>query len=115
MIPKDNTRIVMVDSKLFAQAVGPGGHHLGGEVPFGADGRGFRQVRTDRAQHGGRPGRWKSWSSTTTATPSSCPFNARYLLDITDQISGGSMEMRFGGPNDPALVLDRPTATCATS
>jgi DNA polymerase-3 subunit beta len=33
-------------------------------------------------------------------------FNARYLLDITDQISGESMEMRFGGPNDPALVLD---------
>jgi DNA polymerase-3 subunit beta len=33
-------------------------------------------------------------------------FNARYLMDITDQISGEVMEMRFGGSNDPALVLD---------
>ena len=33
-------------------------------------------------------------------------FNARYLLDITDQISGEMAELRFGGPNDPALVLD---------
>jgi DNA polymerase-3 subunit beta len=33
-------------------------------------------------------------------------FNARYLLDITDQISGELAELRFGGPNDPALVLD---------
>jgi DNA polymerase-3 subunit beta len=33
-------------------------------------------------------------------------FNARYLLDVTDQISGEQAEFRFGGPNDPALVLD---------
>ena len=33
-------------------------------------------------------------------------FNARFLLDITDQISGATAELRFGGPNDPALVLD---------
>jgi len=33
-------------------------------------------------------------------------FNARFLLDITDQIAGETMELRFGGPNDPALVLD---------
>ena len=33
-------------------------------------------------------------------------FNARYLLDVTDQISGETAEFRFGGPNDPALVLD---------
>jgi DNA polymerase-3 subunit beta len=33
-------------------------------------------------------------------------FNARYLLDVTDQISADQAEFRFGGPNDPALVLD---------
>ena len=33
-------------------------------------------------------------------------FNARYLLDVTDQIAGEIAEFRFGGPNDPALVLD---------
>ena len=38
--------------------------------------------------------------------PFELSFNARYLLDITDQIAGGNMELRFGGPNDPALVLD---------
>ena len=38
--------------------------------------------------------------------PFELSFNARYLLDITDQISGEMAELRFGGPNDPALVLD---------
>jgi DNA polymerase-3 subunit beta len=38
--------------------------------------------------------------------PFELSFNARYLLDITDQISGETAELRFGGPNDPALVLD---------
>ena len=38
--------------------------------------------------------------------PFELSFNARYLLDVTDQISGESAEFRFGGPNDPALVLD---------
>jgi DNA polymerase-3 subunit beta len=33
-------------------------------------------------------------------------FNARYLLDVTDQIAGEIAEFRFGGPNDPALVID---------
>jgi DNA polymerase-3 subunit beta len=33
-------------------------------------------------------------------------FNARFLLDITDQIAGETAVLRFGGPNDPALVLD---------
>ena len=33
-------------------------------------------------------------------------FNARYLLDVTDQITAEQAEFRFGGPNDPALVLD---------
>ena len=27
-------------------------------------------------------------------------------MDITDQIGGETAELRFGGPNDPALVLD---------
>ena len=38
--------------------------------------------------------------------PFELSFNARYLLDVTDQISGEQCELRFGGPNDPALVLD---------
>ena len=38
--------------------------------------------------------------------PFELSFNARYLLDITDQISGEMAELRFGGPNDPALVMD---------
>ena len=38
--------------------------------------------------------------------PFELSFNARYLLDVTDQISAEQAEFRFGGPNDPALVLD---------
>ena len=29
-----------------------------------------------------------------------------HLTERTPQISGAEMELRFGGPNDPALVLD---------
>jgi len=38
--------------------------------------------------------------------PFELSFNARYILDVTDQIGAPQAEFRFGGPNDPALVLD---------
>ena len=33
-------------------------------------------------------------------------FNARYLLDVADQIQGETAEFRFAEPHDPTLVLD---------
>ena len=33
-------------------------------------------------------------------------FNARYLLDVTDQIQGENAEFRFADPASPTLVLD---------
>jgi DNA polymerase-3 subunit beta len=33
-------------------------------------------------------------------------FNARYLLDVTGQITGETAEFRFADPASPTLVLD---------
>ena len=42
-------------------------------------------------------------------------FNARYLLDVADQIQSESAEFRFADPFAPALVLDPATPTSSMS
>jgi DNA polymerase-3 subunit beta len=105
VIPKDNTRIVMVDSKLFAQAVdrvATISAEKSRSVRMAVDSG--KCVLTVRNMEAGQAVEELELDYDGDAFELS--FNARYLLDITDQISGESMEMRFGGPNDPALVLD---------
>jgi hypothetical protein len=70
VIPKDNSRIVMVDAKLFAQA-STGWPPSRRRSPLGADGRRRRQVRADGAQHGGRPGGRGAGAGLRRRTPSS--------------------------------------------
>ena len=105
VIPKDNNRIVRVDSKLFAQAVdrvatisAEKSRSVRMAVESG------RCVLTVRNMEAGQAVEELELDYDGDAFELS--FNARFLLDITDQISGDLCELRFGGPNDPALVLD---------
>ena len=105
VIPKDNNRIVLVDSKLFAKAVdrvatisAEKSRSVRMAVESG------RCVLTVRNMEAGQAVEELELDYAGDAFELS--FNARYLLDITDQIAGEMAELRFGGPNDPALVLD---------
>jgi DNA polymerase-3 subunit beta len=105
VIPQGNDRIVMVDAKLFAQAVdrvatisAEKSRSVRMAIESG------KVILTVRNMEAGQAVEEVEIDYDGDAFELS--FNARYLLDITDQISGGTMELRFGGPNDPALVLD---------
>jgi DNA polymerase III subunit beta len=105
VIPKDNNRIVMVDSKLFAQAVdrvATISAEKSRSVRMAVEGG--KCVLTVRNMEAGQA--VEELELDYDGDPFELSFNARYLLDITDQISGEQAELRFGGPNDPALVLD---------
>ncbi|MDP3768749.1 MAG: DNA polymerase III subunit beta, partial [Dehalococcoidia bacterium] len=105
VIPKDNNRTVMVDAKLFAQAVdrvATISAEKSRSVRMAIDSG--RVVLTVRNMEAGQA--VEELEIDYDGEPFELSFNARYLLDITDQIAGESMELRFGGPNDPALVLD---------
>jgi DNA polymerase-3 subunit beta len=105
VIPRDNTNIVLLDNKLFAQAV---------DRVATISSEKSRSVRmaiepgkvilTVRNMEAGQA--TEEVEIDYSGEPFELSFNARYLLDVTDQISGEIAEFRFGGPNDPALVLD---------
>jgi DNA polymerase-3 subunit beta len=105
VIPRDNNRVMMVDNKLFAKAVDR-------VATISAEkSRSVRMaiepgkvVLTVRNMEAGQAVEEIEVDYDGDAFELS--FNARYLLDVTDQISAEQAEFRFGGPNDPALVLD---------
>ena len=105
VIPKDNDRVMLVDNKLFAQAVdrvatisAEKSRSVRVAIEPG------RIILTVRNMEAGQAVEELEVDYAGEAFELS--FNARYLLDVTDQIAGGTAEFRFGGPNDPALVLD---------
>jgi DNA polymerase-3 subunit beta len=105
VIPKDNNRLVRVDAKLFAQAVdrvatisAEKSRSVRMAIESG------RVVLTVRNMEAGQA--VEELEVDYDGEPFELSFNARFLLDITDQISGEAAELLFGGPNDPALVLD---------
>ena len=105
VIPKDNTRTVTVDAKLFAKAIDrvatiSAEKSRSVRLAFEAG----KVVLTVRNMEAGQAVDEVEIDYDGDAFELS--FNARFLLDITDQISGETAELRFGGPNDPALVLD---------
>jgi DNA polymerase-3 subunit beta len=105
VIPKDNNRIVMVDAKLFASAidrVATISAEKSRSVRMAIEAG--RVVLTVRNMEAGQA--VEELEVDYDGEPFELSFNARFLMDITDQISGETAEMRFGGPNDPALVLD---------
>jgi DNA polymerase-3 subunit beta len=105
VIPRDNQRVMMVDNKLFAQAVdrvatisAEKSRAVRMAIESG------RIVLTVRNMEAGQA--VEELEVDYDGDSFELSFNARYLLDVTDQISGEQAEFRFGGPNDPALVLD---------
>jgi DNA polymerase-3 subunit beta len=105
VIPRDNNRVMLVDNKLFAQAVdrvatisAEKSRSVRMAIEPG------RMVLTVRNMEAGQA--VEELEIDYSNEPFELSFNARYLLDVTDQVSGESAEFRFGGPNDPALVLD---------
>jgi DNA polymerase III subunit beta len=105
VIPKGNDRIMLVDNKLFAQAVdrvatisAEKSRSVRMAIEPG------RIILTVRNMEAGQAVEELEVEYDGEAFELS--FNARYLLDVTDQIASEVAEFRFGGPNDPALVLD---------
>ncbi len=105
VIPKDNQRVLMVDNKLFAQAVdrvatisAEKSRSVRMAIESG------RVTLTVRNMEAGQA--VEEVEVDYTGDSFELSFNARYLLDVTDQITADQAEFRFGGPNDPALVLD---------
>ena len=105
VIPRDNSKVVRIDAKLFAAAVdrvatisaeksrsvkltiAPGVLTL--TVRNMEAGQGVEEVEIDYDGDSFEIG-----------------FNARYLLDVCGQITGEEMELRFADPASPTLVLD---------
>ncbi|MGZ8370758.1 MAG: DNA polymerase III subunit beta [Caulobacteraceae bacterium] len=105
VIPTGNTKVLIVDNKLFAQAVDrvatisaeksrsvklaiePGKMTL--TVRNMEAGQAVEEVECDYDGEAFEIG-----------------FNARYLLDVADQIQGETAEFRFADPASPTLVLD---------
>ena len=105
VIPKDNDRILRIDNKLCAKAVdrvatisAEKSRSVRMAIEPG------RIVLTVRNMEAGQA--VEEIEADYAGESFELSFNARYLLDVTDQISGEEAEFRFGGPNDPALVLD---------
>ncbi len=105
VIPRDNDRVMMVDNKLFAKAVdrvatisAEKSRSVRMAIEPG------RIILTVRNMEAGQA--VEELEVDYGGESFELSFNARYLLDVTDQIGGELAEFRFGGPNDPALVLD---------
>jgi DNA polymerase-3 subunit beta len=105
VIPKDNQKVMLADNKLFAQAVdrvATISAEKSRSVRLAIEPG--RLVLTVRNMEAGQA--VEELEIDYDGDSFELSFNARYLLDVTDQISGETAEFRFGGPNDPALVLD---------
>ncbi|OXE37572.1 MAG: DNA polymerase III subunit beta [Phenylobacterium zucineum] len=105
VIPRDNDKVMMVDNKLFAQAVdrvatisAEKSRSVRMTIEPG------RVILTVRNMEAGQA--VEEIEVDYSGDSFELSFNARYLLDVTDQITAEQAEFRFGGPNDPALVLD---------
>ena len=105
VIPKDNTKIVRLDNKLFEQAVdrvATISAEKSRSVKLAIEaGRLTLTVRNMEAGQG-----VEELEIDYDGDAFEIGFNARYLLDVCGQIEGETMEMRFADPASPTLVLD---------
>ena len=105
VIPKDNDRILKVDNKLFAQAVdrvatisAEKSRSVKLAVESGKITLTVRNMEAGQAV--------EELEVDYDGEAFEIGFNARYLLDVTDQIEGDTAEFRFADPASPTLVLD---------
>ena len=105
VIPRDNTRVMTLDNKLFAQAVdrvATISAEKSRSVKLAIEPG--KMVLTVRNMEAGQA--VEELEVDYDAEPFEIGFKARYLLDVTDQIQGETAEFRFADPASPTLVLD---------
>jgi DNA polymerase III subunit beta len=105
VIPRDNTRVLIVDNEMFAKAVdrvATISEEKSRSVKVAVE-RG-KVVLTVRNMEAGQA--VEEVEAEYDGEPFEVGFNARYLLDVADQIRGETAEFRFAEPHDPTLVLD---------
>lgn len=105
VIPKDNSRVLIVDNALFSQAVdrvATISAEKSRSVKLAIEPG--RMVLTVRNMEAGQA--VEELEVDYDSDPFEIGFNARYLMDVTDQIKGENAEFRFADPSSPTLVLD---------
>jgi len=105
VIPRDNTKVMLVDNGLFAKAVdrvATISAEKSRSVKMAVEpGRMILTVRNMEAGQG-----VEELEIDYDGDSFEIGFNARYLLDVTGQIGGEVAEFRFADPASPTLVLD---------
>ena len=105
VIPRDNTKILTLDNALFAQAVdrvATISAEKSRSVKLAIESG--RMVLTVRNMEAGQA--VEELEIDYSGDAFEIGFNARYLLDVTDQIQGETTEFRFADPASPTLVID---------
>jgi DNA polymerase-3 subunit beta len=105
VIPRENPRSLTLDNKLFAQAVdrvATISAEKSRSVKMAIEPG--RMVLTVRNMEAGQA--IEELEVDYEGEPFEIGFNARYLLDVTEQIEGETAEFRFADPASPTLVLD---------
>ena len=105
VIPRDNPKSLSVDNKLFAQAVdrvATISAEKSRSVKMAVEPG--KMVLTVRNIEAGQA--VEELEIDYSDEPFEIGFNARYLLDVTDQIIGETAEFRFADPASPTLVID---------
>jgi DNA polymerase-3 subunit beta len=105
VIPRENPKSLILDNKLFAQAVdrvATISAEKSRSVKMAIESG--RMVLTVRNMEAGQA--VEELEIEYDGDPFEIGFNARYLLDVTDQIQGETAEFRFADPASPTLVLD---------
>lgn len=105
VIPRDNSKVMLVDNSLFAQAVdrvATISAEKSRSVKMALEPG--RMTLTVRNMEAGQA--VEELEIDYDGDSFEIGFNARYLLDVTGQISGETAEFRFADPASPTLVLD---------
>ena len=105
VIPRENKRVMMLDNSLFGAAVdrvATISNEQSRAVKLSVETG--RITLTVRNMDAGQA--VEELEVDYEGEPFEIGFNARYLLDVTDQIQGDTAEFRFADPASPTLVLD---------
>ena len=110
VIPKDNDKTMEVDAKLFAQAVdrvSTISSEKGRAVKLNLEGEKLT-LSVNNPDSGSAE---EELVATYEAEPLDIGFNARYLLDITGQLSSDSASFLFADAGSPTIVRDKDDET----
>ncbi len=105
VIPRDNQRIMRVENKIFAQAVdrvATVSAEKSRSVKMALDSD--RLTLTVNNPETGLA--TEEVAATCPAEPFEIGFNARYLLDVSEQVAGDEAQFEFGDAASPTLVRD---------